>query len=45
MSRTEETSHAFMRPLKWEAATNISAIVVTDDVSQLSRSWLNDEAR
>jgi hypothetical protein len=45
MSRTEETSHLLTRPSKAEAATNISAIVVTEDVSQPSRSWLYDEAR
>jgi hypothetical protein len=45
MSLTEDTSHAFMRPSNWDAATNISAIVVTADVSQPSRSWLYDEAR
>ena len=37
MSRTEETSHSLIRPSKDAAATNISAIVVTEDVSQLSR--------
>ena len=45
MSRTDETSHVFMRPSKAEAATNISAIVVTEDVSQFSRFWLKDDAR
>ena len=45
MSRTDETSHPLTRPSKDEAATNISAIVVTDDVSQLSRFWLYDEAK
>ena len=37
MSRTDETSHPLRRPSKDAAATNISAIVVTEDVSQLSR--------
>ena len=37
MSRTDETSHLLTRPSKDAAATNISAIVVTEDVSQLSR--------
>jgi hypothetical protein len=37
MSRTDDTSHLLTRPSKAAAATNISAIVVTEDVSQLSR--------
>jgi hypothetical protein len=37
MSRTDETSHLLTRPSKDDEETNISAIVVTEDVSQLSR--------
>jgi hypothetical protein len=37
MSRTDETSHVFMRPSKDDAATNISSIVRTEDVSHPSR--------
>ncbi len=45
MSRTAETSHAFRWPLKDDAATNISAIVNTEDVSHPSRSWSKADAR
>jgi len=37
MSLTAETSHALIRPSNWDAATNISSIVRTEDVSQFSR--------
>ena len=37
MSLTEETSHPLIRPLKDDAATNISSIVSTWEVSQSSR--------
>jgi len=45
MSRTDETSHPLTRPSKADAATNISSIVSTEDVSHPSRSWLNDDAK
>ena len=37
MSFTEDTSHSLMRPSKDAAATNISSIVSTWEVSQSSR--------
>ena len=45
MSRTEETSHVLIRPSKDAAATNISSIVSTEDVSHPSRSWSKDSAK
>ena len=45
MSRTDETSHVFMRPSKAAAATNISSIVSTWEVSQFSKSWSKDSAK
>ena len=45
MSLTEETSHVLIRPSKDNAATNISSIVSTEDVSHPSRSWSKDSAK
>ena len=45
MSLTEDTSHALIRPSKDAAATNISSIVSTWEVSQSSRFWSKASAK